>query len=224
MALAFIAPLFDEIDLLPRMLKFNGMIHDNSSVFRGDPSPEVDRAWDLVSAEGREIILVPATAVLQSNMDPSVSVKAPPAWDYGDNAYIAQVDVFHQIHCLNELRKEIDFDYYYRDKYPGGIAPKEHKWHKKHCLHILLQNLMCHADVDSITHKWIHYTGVSGENGRPFVEPIADFNVVKQCRNFNGLLAWVYENAVQDLGARWHELKAPKNVTLAGTDGYFPSV
>jgi hypothetical protein len=39
--------------------------------------------------------------------DPNVIVKAPEDWGFGKDAYPAQIDVFHEIHCLNMLRKEM---------------------------------------------------------------------------------------------------------------------
>ncbi|KAK8094989.1 hypothetical protein PG997_001674 [Apiospora hydei] len=217
------APIFDEVDLKLQYQKFNGRIHDNISIYRQDPSPEVDAAWDRLSAEGIEIITVDEDAVVLSGKTPGLSVKAPLSWGRGDQAYVAQVDVFHQIHCLNELRKEINFGYYYgadgRLNRPGG-PPADHVEHKRHCLHMLLQNLMCHADVDVITHNWMHYD-VPDQPNRPAAEPFADFNVIKKCRDFEALLGWAQRNAVRDLPKRWAELKMPEGAEYVEGDGYW---
>src|SRR3569833_3693575 len=126
----------------PGFRSFNGALRDNSTIWRQPPSPEVDEAWDYISTEGFEIITVSETDVVNSGKDPTISLKAPSSWGAGDDAYIAQVEVFHQIHCLNELRKEMDYEYYYKS------PPDElHKSHKRHCIHMLLQSLMCSADV-----------------------------------------------------------------------------
>ena len=207
------------------MKRLNGRLHDNTTIWRLDPSPEVDQAWDTISAEKYEIITVSSAAISHSSKNPSLSVKAPTSWNRGTDAYPAQVDVFHQIHCLNELRKEMHFDYYYSDKFPVGpdgkrTIPVEHQEHKKHCLHMLLQNIMCHADVDVITHNWVHYEDI-GQPDRPYAEPFADFNLQKQCRDFGGLLEWVKGNAVEDLERKWSGLEMPEGAQFVEGDGYF---
>ncbi|KAI5927174.1 hypothetical protein F4810DRAFT_652682 [Camillea tinctor] len=216
------SPLLDQVDFNVHFERFNGRIHDNTTIYRMDPSPEVDAAWDRLSAEGFEIITVGEEDVILTGKTPGLSVKAPSSWGLGDKAYVAQVDVFHQIHCLNELRKEIHFDYYYSQD--GALnhssLPPEHMEHKKHCIHMLLQNLMCHADVEIITHNWVHYD-IADQPNRPFAEPFADFNVIKKCRDFDALLEWAEENAVHDLKHKWAELKLPEGTQFVQGDGYF---
>lgn len=182
----------------------------------------MDQAWDRLSAEGFEIITVDKEAVIRAGKSPHESVKAPFSWGRGDEAYIAQVDVFHQIHCLNELRKEIHFNHYYGNdsRLTQDRLPRNHVEHKKHCIHILLQNLMCHADVDIITHNWVHYAEIN-QPSRPYAEPFADFNAVKQCRDFEALLNWTQTNSVRDLGRKWRQLEMPEDAVLVEGDGYF---
>ncbi|KAL1843346.1 hypothetical protein VTK73DRAFT_2867 [Phialemonium thermophilum] len=108
------SPILDWFDMKPGMRTLNGALRDNASIWRQPPSPEVDRAWDDISTEGFEVITVPESAVVRSGKDPAVSLRAPRSWGAGEDAYVAQIDVFHQIHCLNELRKEMDYDYYYQ--------------------------------------------------------------------------------------------------------------
>lgn len=158
--------------------------------------------------------------MVQSGKSPELSVKAPLNWGLGDNKYIAQVDVFHQIHCLNELRKEMHYEYYYGAKWNKTSRPAEHAAHKKHCLHILLQNIMCHSDANIITHNWVHYENID-HPGRPYAEPLADFNVIKSCRNFGALQEWAFATAVGNLTAKWRALEMPKEAILVHGDGYF---
>jgi hypothetical protein len=191
----------------------NGALRDNNSIFRADPSPEVDMAWDLISTEGLEIVTIPSSAIYLSGKDPSSAVRAPPSWNRGTDAYLAQIDVFHQIHCLNELRKEIYSDYYYGEH---NIPSALHREHKKHCVHMLLQNLMCHADVEVIPHYWVHNEKIPDPKTRPF----PDFNVVKLCRNFDALLGWAKDSAVRDLKGKWSDLAVPHGVAVIEDDGY----
>src|SRR3569833_851711 len=163
----------------PGFRSFNGALRDNSTIWRQPPSPEVDEAWDYISTEGFEIITVSETDVVNSGKDPTISLKAPSSWGAGDDAYIAQVEVFHQIHCLIELRKAMDYEYFYKS------PPDElHMSHKRHCIHLLLQSLMCSADVGNITHNWVRNENIP----EPKIRPMPDFNVVKKCADFDGLL------------------------------------
>ncbi|KAK2616239.1 hypothetical protein QQS21_000874 [Conoideocrella luteorostrata] len=206
------APILDQFDMSTRMVTFNGALRDNSSIWRQPPSPEVDAAWDRISTEGYEIITVAASDVLKSGKSLDVSLKAPTSWRAADSgAYIVQVEVFHQIHCLNELRKEMNYDYYYKS------PPDElHRSHKAHCLHMLLQSLMCTADVGIITHNWVHNNKIP----EPKIRPMPDFNVVKKCADFDGLLNWTRETAVRDLERKFAELQYMQGEKVVPGDGY----
>lgn len=82
---------------------------------------------------------------------------------------------------------------------------------------MLLQNLMCNADVGIITHNWIH-----NENFQePKTRPMADFSTEKMCRNFEGLLDWANENGVSNLGRKFGDLRIPEGAVIVPGDGYF---
>ena len=198
-------------------MRFNGRLRDNSSIYRADPSPEADAAWDRLSAEGFEIVTVDEEDILAIGKKPGLSVKAPLSWGRGDHAYVAQVDVFHQVHCLNELRKAANFEYYYGN---GDQLLPNYKDHQNHCIHMLLQNIMCHADIEIITHNWVHYD-IPDQPNRPFAEPFADFNTIKKCRDYEALLGWMEDNSIKDLGDRWAELHMPEGTEFVEGDGYF---
>lgn len=63
---------------------------------------------------------------------------------------VARLDVFHEIHCLDMLRREIHFDHYYSKKgwKNPGDAPADHRIHISHCIYALLQSLTCSANTD----------------------------------------------------------------------------
>jgi hypothetical protein len=148
--------------------------------------------------------------VLEKN--PSIVIQAPSSWDAGPDAYFAQVEVFHQIHCLNELRKEVFRDYYYDQ----AEADERRLSHKMHCIHMLLQVLMCSADVGIITHNWVHSEKLQEPKTRPF----PDFNVVKKCRDFDAILDWVRETGVKDVHGKFPKLRHPAGVPIVPGDGY----
>ncbi|KAK3322985.1 hypothetical protein B0H66DRAFT_574930 [Apodospora peruviana] len=174
--------------------------------------PASTQPGTFISTEGLEAITVSSAAISKSHKDPSISVKAPPSWGGGEDAYIAQIEVFHQIHCLNELRKEIYYDHYYKSGPPDEL----HRSHKAHCIHMLLQAVTCAADVGLISHNWVHNENIE----EPKTRPMPDFNVVKMCRDFDSLLDWSRENGVKGLARKWRDLKYPGGVKIVPGDGY----
>lgn len=206
------APILDKVDMRLHLETLNGALRDNTSVWRMSPSPHVDAAWNWISAEDMQIITVSAADVKKVGKNATVSVKAPQSWGLGDDAYIAQVEVFHQIHCLNELRKELYPDYYY-----GGRGRTELDMsHKTHCVHMLLQNLMCNADTGIITHYWLHDELYSEPKTRPF----ADFSVEKKCRDFEAVMGWLRkEGGVRDFASKF-PMEHPDDAPVTYNQGY----
>lgn len=212
------APVFDAVDLNVTSRMFNGAFRDNTSIWRQPPSPAVDEAWDYVTAEGHELITVSANDIRRAGKDPAIVIKAPASWGgSAHGAYFSQVEVFHQIHCLNELRKEMFRDYYYGDTAATASPTNELRLsHKTHCIHLLLQALMCSADVGIVTHNWVRNEKLSDPKTRPF----PDFGVNKMCRDFDSLLDWVRINGVQDVHAKVSRLRHPPGAPIVPGDGY----
>ena len=109
--LQFEAPLFEkgiqlELDETMKNETIWGS-NETTSIYIQDPSPEVDAAWDFISADSSSIISISRAEAEALGRDPEVIVKSPEDWELGDDSYPAQIDVFHEIHCLNMLRKEM---------------------------------------------------------------------------------------------------------------------
>ena len=161
------------------------------SIWRQEPSPAVDEAWEEISAFSYHTI---STAdVIALGKDPRTTVKAPLSWGNGPDAHIVQLDVFHQIHCLDSLRRAAFHDYYYPNSTTGvdghGTGEKHQLYrpHLKHCLHMLVQNLMCTANVDVITHNWV-------ESQR---HPFPDFSINHKCRDFEAVRKWSAKDKIE---------------------------
>ena len=77
------------------------------------------------------------------------------------------------------LRKAVYREYYYPE---GGFSLK-HWTHLSHCIDILRQNLVCHADVEVHTYNWV-------ETQR---YPFPDFNIRRQCRDHGAVVEWLRE-------------------------------
>ncbi|PYI07696.1 hypothetical protein BO78DRAFT_366519 [Aspergillus sclerotiicarbonarius CBS 121057] len=158
------------------------------SIFRQDPSPEVDKAWRELG-DTRPIPLTKAQ-VLAMGKDPTQAVKFPSSWGLGPETYAGRLDVFHQIHCLDALRQEAYWDYYYGAKYPGGLNTTGdiHRLHLSHCINYLLQNILCNANTAVYTHFWTD----------TLEHPFPDFDIMHQCRDFGAVKEWQSGRAVDE--------------------------
>ncbi|KAF5548564.1 hypothetical protein FPHYL_9895 [Fusarium phyllophilum] len=185
--MSFYSPVLDSINFKMRPIETEGGLFEakNPSKWRNSlkPDPEVDEAW-----EDLEIIRVfPITEaeVRRLDKDPELLVKFPQEYGLGDNAYMAQIDMFHQIHCLNLLR-HLAWAEYNRN----GTAKKPfsdlHWIHVSHCTDILMQNLMCNGNLDIITFNWVETQS----------NPFPDFAVNHQCRDFDAIYEWQDKHSV----------------------------
>lgn len=172
--------------------RMNGTFMDTDppSIFRQPPSPEVDAAWARI--ETQKPIPISRTDVLAQGKDPARAAKFPVSFGFGPEAYIGRIDVFHQIHCLNRLRMHLkdNYDYYYADTETNN---EYHRLHVNHCVYMLLQNLICTANVDVYTHTWVD----AQDNAFP------DFSLNHKCRDFGAVLRWHDEHSVpiEEFGA-----------------------
>ncbi|KOS45836.1 hypothetical protein ACN38_g3159 [Penicillium nordicum] len=113
--------------------------------------------------------------------------------DYGNGQYLASLDVFHQLHCVDLLRKNIHREYY--DKHEGSFAgapPRVIEGHLEHCVETLRQTLMCHADISLLTYNW-----VEGRN-----MPYPNFNTIHTCKRWDKLIEW---KSTLDVTGEWKD-------------------
>ncbi|KAK5120448.1 hypothetical protein LTR85_006387 [Meristemomyces frigidus] len=111
--------------------------------------------------------------------------------DHGTGQYLASLDVFHQLHCLDLLRKSTHPGYY--DEHEGsfaGASPRVIEGHLEHCVETLRQTLMCHGDMSLLTYNWVE--------GRAM--PYPNFNTIHTCKNWDKLVAW---NMQRDVTTEW---------------------
>ncbi|GAP84883.2 putative tat pathway signal sequence protein [Rosellinia necatrix] len=198
------SPVLDQLDIARSLRNLHIPLIPNATdprdIYRLPPSPAVDEAWDRITRVN--LISVSEDEVRGLGKDPSLAIRAPESWwsgSWGDG-YLGQIDVFHQIHCLNMLRQGLvtNYNYYWGRRY-GLAPPLAFGMHLNHCLGTLLENLMCHADVDVVTFNW--------REGQP--DPFPDFAVAKQCRDFDAVARWQRERQVGDVIDRWKALEKP---------------
>ncbi|GKT63343.1 tat pathway signal sequence [Colletotrichum tofieldiae] len=63
--------------------------------------------------------------------------------------YITNLDVYHQLHCLNDIRK---FVAHYNST--EHLMDRLETMHKFHCIDSIRQSLMCNADISLVHWYW----------------------------------------------------------------------
>ncbi|KAJ6036866.1 hypothetical protein N7540_001145 [Penicillium herquei] len=177
---SFPSPALKEIDSKYYPVKFNGTL-DYPSIYRQDPSPEVDEAWNRL--EDIRIMSISEDDVLKAGKTTD-AIQIPQKWGGG---YMASLEVNHQLHCVNFLRKSLFRDYYQTRSVEFSDHPEMIHTHLLHCVEMLRQFVMCHADVGVITHNWVE----------DYPRPYPDFNTWHQCRNFENVLQWAKDHEMQ---------------------------
>ena len=192
----------------------------NPLLGRLEPGPEADAIW--LDYEIQRSFAVSREEVIAMGKDPEKTVKYPPDFGVGDDAYMAGMDIFHQLHCFNSIRKEAFKDYYWDGEryHLEGIGPdakpphRKHTelwWvHMRHCTDIIVQALMCNADASMTTMTWLE------TQQRPF----PDFSINRKCTDFDALVRWRDEHAldVETVGAI-HKGERPDQTKMA--EGYW---
>ncbi|KAG1863651.1 hypothetical protein F4604DRAFT_1037456 [Suillus subluteus] len=129
------------------IVRFNGS-WDRPSVYRGSPSPDLEAAWNRLTADGRTLAIT-LEQLLKIGEEPAPFLVRYPE-EYGGN-YMTSVEVLHELHCINMVRKSIWGNYYMADD------PDFVRWrtHPNHCVEILRQAIMCNSDVTMVTYDWV---------------------------------------------------------------------
>ncbi|CAD6583833.1 MAG: hypothetical protein ASARMPREDX12_001465 [Alectoria sarmentosa] len=209
-AVSSYSPLLNDIDVQLHDVRFNGTLwpSETPAWSRREPGPEVDELWERY--EPGNLFPIRRADVVALGKDPDTAARFPDDhWHMGDDAYVASLDAFHKTHCLNELRKMTFEDY-------GHYKPLKHRhgklwWiHLRHCVDMLLQDQVCHADADVLTYNWV--------DTQPY--PFPDFSINRKCRDMEELREWRDERIV-DLG-RYKQMKKPEGVRqLPFEPGYY---
>jgi len=166
-------------------VRFNGSL-DFPSPYRGLPTVALDQAWDRITTNNSlwpiRISDEDLNMINKSGRWSNVKYREI---DGGGN--MGSIEVFHQLHCLNMIRK-----FTYLKEYPEiqkmqTTRPKFLRDHLDHCIEMIRQNLMCVADVGVISYDWISGWEV----------PFPDFNTYHKCRNFDAILDWTTSHRVR---------------------------
>ncbi len=61
--------------------------------------------------------------MIRAGKDPLAAARTPESWGDDADLYFAQLEVFHEIHCVDLLRREIEYDYYWKPVYGEQTPP-----------------------------------------------------------------------------------------------------
>ncbi|KAI1323301.1 hypothetical protein F5Y16DRAFT_384195 [Xylariaceae sp. FL0255] len=172
-------------------VEYTSQDFDNSfahkTEYRGPPTDEVEAAW--LRLTNKHEIIIPESRLAALNR----SLKTYPAkvQTASGTGYRANVEVFHQLHCLNLVRQYTWLQAgKYHDKPPSTFASGSDvakRMHADHCIEAIRLALMCNADVTPL---------VSISDGTDRQGFRADFNAYHKCRDFGKIEAWMNENDV----------------------------
>lgn len=122
-------------------------------LYAGPPSDEIDAAWhDLLY--GRYVRFTDEE-VLWLNSDSTLPSLTPITTEQtrriNETGYYGGPDMLHSLHCVNSIRKHLDYDHY-ANRMPM-FKPALERLHINHCLEQLRQAILCHGDLTPVTLK-----------------------------------------------------------------------
>lgn len=182
------SPVFDRVDLRVSTQKLNGELWDGGDLpwYGGLDEEEKEAQWN--DLEFIRMIPVTSADLLKIGKDPAKVAKFEDSyWHMGNDSYVATLDIFHQVHCLNLIRQAA------MGACPNKDLPTPNKGkietsHLKHCTNMLMQHLLCTGDTGVLTYNWIH------ENNYPF----PDFGVNRKCKDWKQLIEYRDRYSVED--------------------------
>ncbi|KAL1700504.1 hypothetical protein EV121DRAFT_295148 [Schizophyllum commune] len=136
-------------------------------------SDEADQLWS-------DLYIPPSVFMMPREHAVRLPNRTYPVPKYADEGlYLGQLDVFHQLHCLNYLRMSLS-----PERYKPVIREDLLEFeHLNHCVDSIRQSLMCASDISVNVWQWSeHYQGLVGR-----------VNVAHSCRNFDKLREWARE-------------------------------
>ncbi|KAK2609211.1 hypothetical protein QQS21_002293 [Conoideocrella luteorostrata] len=184
------SPVWDQVEFWEGnfLNEFNA-----TSKYRGPPTLERERAWrelwwyHLVPVDRAGIAALNAT---HSGKHMEVIGSDPANPTYG-----ASLEVFHQLHCLDLIRKYTWpihlFNETWGDLYPEGRGEEDKvsmRMHVDHCIEALRLSLMCYVDVTPVLMIY--------DAARPS-KVKSDFNVYHKCRDFNKIRDFVNATGIE---------------------------
>ncbi|KXT09250.1 hypothetical protein AC579_6778 [Pseudocercospora musae] len=121
----------------------------NGPRFVGAPSEEVDQAWEHELLRKRYFGLTAD----ETNDQFGDEFGAKQDWIF--DMFWVSPSTYHNLHCLNYLRKSLSPEHYGIEDTPAAPFVMSHRMHLDHCIEQIRQSLMCSLDLTPIPRPWI---------------------------------------------------------------------
>ncbi|KAK8007182.1 hypothetical protein PG989_001173 [Apiospora arundinis] len=120
--------------------EFEFAFGENRTQYENEPSPELDSIWNDLFSMG--IVAISQEEASQLYEKTQRLPHDP------ENRYIITMSVFHELHCINMLRKQLFPEYYTQFRIENRT--KTQTDHLVHCIDSLRQSTLCHVDLATI--------------------------------------------------------------------------
>ncbi|KAK4164427.1 hypothetical protein QBC43DRAFT_344572 [Cladorrhinum sp. PSN259] len=135
------------------------------------PSPELDQAW-------RELLQYSNVRLTEAEVDAIDPTRKESSIPLPDGGYFGMLTVHHELHCVKHLHRFVYAKHYFGELTDDQLARRQ--LHMEHCLDLIRQSIMCHADVQPITMRWAQTVPVPGAN----------YSVEHNCYNWDAVNNW----------------------------------
>ncbi|PTB62195.1 hypothetical protein BBK36DRAFT_1172751 [Trichoderma citrinoviride] len=160
----------------------------NHGQFRGVPRPELDDAWSEILQNFT--LRIPKPGWRNASTPTSILTE----WGDEEGGIMGTFSFLHNIHCLRTIRQYMLPDAYPKiaEKYkPGPNSPiPTHIDFLDHCIDILRQSELCHADMALMTFEWRE-----GEH-----DPVNIHHTPHVCANPNKITKFLEQHTVFPFG------------------------
>ncbi|CAJ2510672.1 Uu.00g062970.m01.CDS01 [Anthostomella pinea] len=187
-------PAYDWLDLKFHTVNINGSLFPEDerpgprSIARQMPNKEADKVWH----EWGKPRFFPLTSndlrITGKDIETAVHLEDK-YWGLGDDKYAGVMDVNHQLHCIDTLRK-FAYGTYYNMSQLDPVREGKKEIHANHCIDSLVQTVQCSGNMNFITMHWY--------KSRPIPKPMPDMSINKQCIDFNHYTEWRLENSLSN--------------------------
>ncbi|EOA80854.1 uncharacterized protein SETTUDRAFT_100702, partial [Exserohilum turcica Et28A] len=151
------------------------------SEYKGWPNDDQDALWEELHSKGRAVQISPKENSMLYNQSINVPIVG------FEDKHMIGLDVFHQLHCLDTLRKS-----FYPRRYnitllkPDGMVNYVPWLHVDHCIESIRQSLMCNADVTPMHYEW----------NDEIKSVVPKITITHVCRNFEKIKKWAADRWV----------------------------
>jgi len=166
------------------MRTFSRSVTGDLSIYQGPPTPKTEDAWNK---------LLNAGIVTLNQNEASRLLNETTPYREKPGTFLAAIEVFHQLHCLNTIRRShygtlpsLPLTPSHPDRASADAALARHV---DHCIDALRQMIMCHGDTTMLPYDW-------DEEEKDYT---IRFDALKRCRKFDQIWEWADARRAGDM-------------------------